>query len=148
MSMAIPNRTARPGTCFITSATHNRRRHFQVEANVQLFVETIDHYRESYLLHAYVVMPDHVHLLMTPTAVTLERAMQLIKGGYSHRLGSKIPVWQRGFTDHRIRDAEDFRVRLQYIHRNPVEARLCERAEAYGFSSANAKIRLDEYLSG
>ena len=74
--------------------------------------------------------------------------MQLIKGGYSHRIGSKMPVWQRGFTDHRIRDAEDFNVRLQYIHRNPVGARLCERAEMYGFSSANAKIRLDEYLSG
>ncbi|MBS1823652.1 MAG: transposase [Acidobacteria bacterium] len=146
--MAIPSRTARPGTYFITSATHNRRRHFQVEANAQLFVETLEHYRESYLLHAYVVMPDHIHLLMTLTTVALERAMQLIKGGYSHRIGSKMSVWQRGSTDHRIRDAEDFNVRLQYIHRNPVEARLCDKAEGYGFSSANAKVRLDEYLSG
>jgi len=146
--MAIPSRTAKAGTFFITTATHNRRRLFQVEANAQLLLETIEHYRANYLLHAYVVMPDHLHLLITPTVITLERSMQLIKGGFSHRLESKFPVWQRGFTDHRIRDAADFRTRLQYIHRNPVEARLCERAEAYGFFSANAKIRTDEYLRG
>ena len=146
--MAIPSRTAKAGTFFVTTATHNRRRLFQVEANAQLLLETIDISRANYLLHAYVVMPDHLHLLITPTVITLERSMQLIKGGFSHRLGSKFPVWQRGFTDHRIRDAADFRARLQYIHRNPVEARLCEQPEAYAFSSANARIRTDEYLSG
>jgi putative transposase len=146
--MAIPSRTAKPGTYFITTATHNRRRLFQVERNADLLLETIDHYRTGYLLHAYVVMPDHVHLLITPTDITLERTMQLIKGGFSHRLASKLPVWQRGFTDHRIRDDADYNVRLNYLHRNPVEARLCESAESYRFSSANPKLRLDEYLSG
>jgi hypothetical protein len=52
--MAIPSRTARPGTYFITTATHDRRRLFQVERNAALLLETIDHYRASYLLHAYV----------------------------------------------------------------------------------------------
>jgi len=146
--MAIPSRTAKSGTYFITTATHNRRRLFQVERNAELLLETIDHYRDSYLLHAYVVMPDHVHLLITPIEITLERAMQLIKGGFSHRLSSKLPVWQRGFTDHRIRDAADYSVRLNYIHRNPVEARLSETPEAYPYSSANLRIKLDEYLSG
>ena len=146
--MAIPIRTARPGTYFITTATHNRRRLFQVERNAALLLETIDHYRTSYLLHAYVVMPDHLHLLITPTDITLERTMQLIKGGYSHRLASKLPVWQRGFTDHRIRDDADYNVRRNYLHQNPVTARLCESTESYPFSSANPKLRLDEYLSG
>ena len=146
--MAIPSHTARPGTYFITTATHNRRRLFQVERNAALLLETIDHYRASYLLHAYVVMPDHLHLIVTPTDITLERTMQLIKGGFSHRLASKLPVWQRGFTDHRIRDAADYNVRCNYLHRNPVEARLCESAEGYPFSSANPRLRLDEYLSG
>src|SRR5271154_4516619 len=118
--MAIPSRTAKRGTYFITTATHNRRRLFQVERNAALLLETIDHYRASYLLHAYVVMPDHLHLLITPTDITIERAMQLVKGGFSHRLASKLPVWQRGFTDHRIRDAEDFTTRQTYIHQNPV----------------------------
>jgi putative transposase len=146
--MAIPSRTAKPGTYFITSATHNRRRLFQVACNGELLLETIDYYRASYLLHAYVVMPDHLHLLITPTNITLERTMQLIKGGFSHRLASRLPVWQRGFTDHRIRDAADYNVRLNYLHRNPVEARLCDRPESYPFSSANPTLRLDEYLSG
>jgi putative transposase len=146
--MAIPSRTARPGTYFITTATHNRRRLFQVERNAALLLETIDHYRASYLLHAYVVMPDHLHLIVTPTDITLERTMQLIKGGFSHRLASKLPVWQRGFTDHRVRDDADYNIRRNYLHQNPVAARLCESPEGYPFSSANPKLRLDEYLSG
>ncbi|QNI37806.1 REP-associated tyrosine transposase [Edaphobacter albus] len=146
--MAIPSRTAKPGTYFITTATHNRRRLFQVESNAELLLETIDHYRASYLLHAYVVMPDHVHLLITPTDITIERTMQLIKGGFSHGMSSKLPVWQRGFTDHRIRDVDDYVIRLNYLHQNPVEARLSDTPETYPFSSANPKLRLDEYLSG
>jgi len=145
--MAIPTRASRPGTFFITSGTYNRRRLFQVERNAELLIETLQHYRAAghYKLHAFVVMPDHIHLLLTPHE-TLERAIGLIKGGFSHRLASKLPVWQRGFTDHRIRDIDDFRIRRSYIHQNPVTARLSETAEAYPYSSANQK--LDEYLSG
>jgi putative transposase len=148
--MAIPTRASRPGTFFITTATYNRRRLFQVPTNAELFVATLQHYRAEghYELHAFVVMPDHIHLLLTPQAIALERAVGLIKGGFSHRFASKLPVWQRGFTDHRIRDAEDYNVRLNYLHRNPVEARLCDKPESYPFSSANPKLRLDEYLSG
>jgi putative transposase len=102
--MAIPTRTAIPGTYFVTAATHQRRRLFQVTANAELFIATLHHYREHFTLHAYVVMPDHIHLLITPQGITLERAVQYIKGGFSHRLASKSPVWQRGFTDHRIRN--------------------------------------------
>ncbi|WP_348266990.1 transposase [Edaphobacter paludis] len=144
--MAIPSRASRPGTFFVTSGTYNRRRLFQVERNAELLVETLQHYRAEghYKLHAFVVMPDHLHLLLTPQE-TLERAVGLIKGGFSHRLASKLPVWQRGFTDHRIRDAEDYSIRHRYIHQNPVTARLCEQPEAYRFSSAHSALRLDAY---
>jgi putative transposase len=144
--MAIPSRTAKPGTYFITTSTHNRRRIFQIKRNAELLLETINHYRGGYLLHAYVVMPDHIHLLITPTDITLERSMQLIKGGFSHRLASKFPVWQRGFTDHRIRDDADYATRLLYLHHNPVKSRLSDTPETYPFSSANPKLHLDEYL--
>lgn len=147
--MAIPARTSRPGTFFVTSGTYNRRRVFQVERNAELLIETLQHYRAEghYKLHAFVVMPDHIHLLLTPQE-TLERAVGLIKGGFSHRLASKLPVWQRGFTDHRIRDTADYSIRHQYIHRNPVAARLCERPEAYRFSSAHPAAQLDAYSAG
>jgi putative transposase len=144
--MAIPSRASRPGTFFVTSGTYNRRRLFQVERNAELLIETLQHYRAEghYKLHAFVVMPDHIHLLLTPQE-TLERVIGLIKGGFSHRLSSKLPVWQRGFTDHRIRDAPDYNIRHRYIHQNPVTARLCDTPEAYRFSSAHPALQIDMY---
>jgi putative transposase len=74
---------------------------------------------KKFHLHAFVLMPDHVHLLLTPAEdVTLERSVQLIKGGYSHAFGVEFgkhkEVWQRGFTDHRIRDDGDLEKHRQY----------------------------------
>jgi putative transposase len=139
--MAIPIRSSRPGTYFVTSATYNRRRLFQSPQNATLFLETLQHYRREghYKLFAFVVMPDHVHLILTPQQTALERIMQLIKGGFSHEIASKLPVWQRGFTDHRIRNREEFQTRLVYLHDNPVRARLAQRPEDYEFSSAYRK---------
>jgi putative transposase len=136
--MSIPSRSDRTGTFFVTSATFQRRRLFQVTAKAELFLETLQQYRREghYKLHAFVVMPDHIHLLLTPQAITIERAMGLIKGGFSHRLASKFPVWQRGFTDHRVRDAEEFQIRRDYIHLNPVRAGIVERCDSYPYSSA------------
>ena len=81
-------------------------------------------------------MPDHIHLLLTPQDITIERVMMLIKGGYSHRLHATHPIWQRGFTDHRIRDRMDYLHHRNYIHQNPVRARLCQQPEDYLYSSA------------
>ena len=146
--MAIPSRASRPGTFFVTSATYNRRRLFQVPANAELFLETLQHYRRAghYKLHAFVVMPDHIHLILTPQGITLERAIGLIKGGFSHRLASKFPVWQRSFTDHRIRDEDDLEICRTYLHNNPVRAGLALAAELYPYSSAYAPPKPD--LSG
>jgi putative transposase len=96
-------------------------------------------------------MPEHVHLLLTPTAdVTLELAMQFIKGGYSRAFGvefGKKEIWQRGFTDHRIRDDEDFEQHREYIHQNPVKRGLVESAEEYRLCSAYPGFKLDERTS-
>ncbi len=137
--MAIPTRATSHGTFFISTQTYNRRRLFQTPATAELLIDTLQHYRRegNYKLHAFVVMPDHFHLLLTPKDdITLERTIMLIKGGFSHRLASKLPVWQRGFTDHRIRDREDFLTHLNYIHHNPVRARLSQLPEDYPYSSA------------
>jgi len=135
--MAIPSRAPRLGTFFITTATSNRRCLFQVPESAEMFLE-LQHYRREgcYKLHAFVVMPDHIHLIVTPQGITIERAMGFIKGGFSHRLASKFPVWQRGFTDHRIRDAEDMETRRKYLHMNPVRAGLVAEADEYLYSSA------------
>jgi putative transposase len=113
-----------------------------------LFMETLFHYRHisKYLLHEFVAMPDHVHLILTPQD-SLEKAIQFIKGGYSFRvkkeLNNRFEVWQPGFTDHRIRDHSDY-VRLKaYVHLNPVRARLCEQSQEYHYSSASSQFALD-----
>jgi putative transposase len=148
--MSIRSRSADAGTYFVTSGTFNRRRLFQVATNAALFLETLQHYRRAgnYKLHAFVVIPDHIHLLLSPTGIALERVMGLIKGVFSHRLGSKLPVWQRGFTDHRVRDSNEFEMRRRYIHDNPVRAKLVELPGLYPYSSAYRSEESKAYLSG
>ena len=67
-------------------------------------------------------MPDHIHLLLTPAEnVSLEKAVQYVKGGFSFRLKSKLSVWQPSFSLRRIEDGRDFEApNLNYIHQNPV----------------------------
>jgi len=141
-----------PGTYFVTFTTWQRQRLFVVESYARLFLKTLYGYKrqERFQLHAFVVMPEHVHLMLTPAVdVTLERAMQLVKGGYSHavgvELGRKGEVWQRGFTDHRIRDAEDYEEHRNYIHENPVKRKLVESASQYRYSSAFPGFKLDAW---
>jgi putative transposase len=69
--------------------TANRRRLFQVETAAQLMLDVLHGYRiqHRFELHAFVIMPDHVHLLLTPAPdVSLEKALQYVKGGFSFRL--------------------------------------------------------------
>jgi len=120
-----------------------------VESYARLFLKTLYGYRrgQRFLLHAFVLMPDHVHLLLTPAPdLALERALQLIKGGYSHEVGKQIShreIWQKGFTDHRIRDLQDFAGHRLYIHQNPVMGKLVASPADYRYSSAFPGFRLD-----
>ncbi len=117
----------------------------------RLFLQTLYSYRRQgkFELHAFVLMPEHFHLLLTPSEITLERAIQFIKGGYSHavkeHLGNPIEIWERGFTDHRIRDAEDFVHHRMYIHCNPVERKLVAEPSAFRYCSAFPGFKLDPW---
>ena len=115
-----------------------------------LLIDTLAHYRDAgrYLLHEFVVMPDHLHALLTPAnEISLERAMQFIKGGFSFRLKCG-PIWQGSFTNHRVRDFEDYESHREYVRMNPVRARLAERAEEYPYSSAAGGLRMDAVPRG
>jgi hypothetical protein len=82
----------------------------------------------------------------------LEKAVQFIKDGFSYRvkkeLGSNLEIWQKGFSDHRIRDAADYWGHVEYIRQNPVKKGLAARPEEYEFSSAHAGFDLDEIPQG
>ncbi len=139
-------------THMITSSTWGRRALFSKERWANLMIDTLYHYRGSaYLLHEFVVMPDHIHVLLT-AKTSLEKATHFIKGGFSYRakkeLGSSMEIWQKGFSDHRIRDAEDYRRHLAYIRQNPVRKHLCERADEFPYSSAHLGFEVDEVPQG
>jgi putative transposase len=126
---------------------------FVVEPYVRLFLKTLYTYQRqgAFQLHAFVVMPEHIHLLITPAPdKTLERVVQLIKGGtheFGMHFGLSTEVWQRGFTDHRIRDAQDFEQHRGYIHQNPVKRGLVENPAEYRYCSAFPGFRLDRWPS-
>ena len=91
-------------------------------------------------------MSDHSHLLITPTQ-SLERALQLIKGGFSFRakkeLGYAGEIWEKSFYDRRVRDWEEYCAFRRYIHQNPVKKRLAAVAEQYTYGSARPGLMLD-----
>ena len=138
-----------PGaTYFVTSQTWQRRTLFRNPQWAELFLNTLHSYRgRAYLLHEYVLMPEHFHVLITPS-VALERAVQFIKGGFSFQakkqLGSSMEVWQVGFSDHRIRDAADYSNHVGYVYRNPVGRKLVEHATEYPYCSAFADAIKDD----
>ena len=127
-------------TYFVTAVTANRRRLFQVEANADLLLKTLADYRDQgrYQLHAFVIMPDHLHAILTPAPeVSLEKAMQYIKGGFSFRLKSKLDVWTKSFNDSQILTLEKFQACKNYIEQNPIRAGLVISAPTYACSSAH-----------
>ena len=150
--MAVPRRRNHDaGTYFVTSRTWQGRRLFIGPDLCEMFVESLLGYREQgqYALHAFVLMPEHFHVLITPAeGVTLERAAQFIKGGSAHRMREErklaFPVWQRGFTDHRIRDSDDYQIHVRYIEENPVKRGIAGSAREFAWSSARAGVALDD----
>jgi putative transposase len=123
---------------FVSTQTQGRKPFFRHDRWAQLMFSTLNHYDGTgYRLHAYVVMPDHLHLLITPIE-TVEKSVQLVKGGFSFRAKRELEwsgeIWQTGFNDHRIRDEEDWKRHLDYIRKNPVEAKLVTDAVLYEFS--------------
>ena len=96
---------------------------------------------ERYRLTAWVVMPNHAHMLMTPCANhELSAILQSLKS-YTANEANKLAghtgrFWQPESFDRRIRDANHFAKVIAYIENNPVKAHLCEKPEDWPFSSA------------
>jgi putative transposase len=137
-------RSAAPSTSqrrvfFVTIATHERRPIFQISRVAELFIDTLRHYRTRgyFKLHAFLVMPDHVHLLITPETDPLNQTIALIQNGFAHRLASKYTLWETGFTAHPIRNLRDLETIRTYLHQTPVRAKLTTTPELYPYSSAH-----------
>ena len=149
---------------FVTFCCYHRHRLFTADASCRIFESALERVRRSYRLYVYgyVVMPDHVHLLLSepqhwrrsPTQAktglewatpscsanreqdTLADALKSLKEGVSRRLiGDAEHFWQKRYYDFNIRNYPQFVEKLRYIHRNPVKQGLCERPEDWRWSS-------------
>jgi putative transposase len=117
--------------------------HLRRPAIADMIVEAI-HYNanilDHYVLHAFVVMPNHVHLLATP-AVALPKLMRSLKGITAKRANAMLestggPFWQEESYDHLVRHERKFENIRRYIERNPLRAGLVREAGEYRWSSA------------
>jgi len=151
--MARPKHRTQPGaTYFVTTDAWQRRALFQNPEMASIVEEAIFRYRDqgNYRVHRHVVMPDHMHVMLTPgSSTTLEKSMQLIKGGSSHAIGKafglSFPVWHAGFTEHQIRDQRDFDSHANYIDENPVKAKLASTPNTYAHGSAAGRYSLNSW---
>jgi putative transposase len=145
--MAKPARNARPDsilssarTFFATTKTSQGCHLLQSERNATLMIDVLRSYVAAgkFRLDDFVVMPDHLHLLVTVGGgMTIEKAMQFIKGGFSYRLKKECgylgEVWQSGFSEVRVDDRQSFVQHREYIAANPVKAGLADSPDTYPY---------------
>ena len=109
---------------------------------------------KRYFVHAWVIMPNHIHVLLTPTQGV--KLGDIIRGWKSFSsckanqiLGRKGAFWQVDYFDRFIRNADHFEYAKYYIENNPVKARLCSDITDWKFSSASSereRSRSQEYI--
>jgi putative DNA methylase len=95
---------------------------------------------KKYKLIAYVLMPNHIHILIKPLKNhSLASIMHSIKSYTSHEankiLGRKGKFWSKEYFDRFMRNYEHFTKTVDYIHNNPVKAGLCKKYDEWCFSS-------------
>ena len=141
---------------YITIVTHQRNP-ILIE-NIELLRESFKYAKSkfSFRIQAIVVMPDHLHMIievMNPT--DYPKIISCMKRYFSKNCNPKfyedifqshhrekmgyLPVWQKRFYEHTIRDEKDYNTKLQYIHNNPVKHGLVENIHDWKYGSLNFK---------
>lgn len=152
---------------FITCSCYHRQPILHTPERRDLFIRTLEEARQKYrfVVHGYVVMPEHFHLLITePEVADPSVVMKVLKERFTKKLRSKSksnstgktagapliapyamsgsPVWQKRFYDFNVRTDQKRIEKLRYIHRNPVKRGLVDQPEHWQWSSFRS------YLSG
>ena len=137
---------------FVTFSCYHRQPDFATPELFVLFVQCLENTRRQFALcgYGYVVMPEHVHLLLSePPEAKLADAIHNLKLSFSKRaknltvpqvrarfLGANLgPFWQARYYDRNVRDYEEFKVKLRYLHRNPVKRGLVAKPDDWKWSS-------------
>ena len=131
-------RFSEPGRAYLlTAVVHNRSPIFTDWMIGRLLVAELRSAEEDGLAQsqALVVMPDHLHWLVTLQTGTISRLMQRIKGrsaiSINRVLGKQGRLWQKGFHDHAIREEEDLQTIARYVVANPLRAGLVDKIGDY-----------------
>ena len=111
---------------FIANVTYDRQPFLVQDAG--LLLDSIESVRakQSFDLHAWVILPDHFHFVIDPVDWDISKAMQSIKMSFGARYRKQLGVdagrmWQNRFWDHIIRDQDDYNRHVDYVHYNPVK---------------------------
>ena len=119
---------------------HDRQPHLKNALLADAFLDSLEQVRRRYCMRVfgYVIMPEHVHRLVSePENGLLSRAIQALKISMNRKMQSRgpSPLWQKRYYDHNVRSYESFVVKLKYIHRNPVKRGLCANPMEWPWSS-------------
>ena len=123
---------------YLTLSCQSRKPNFSAPRIYDLFLNRLEETRLRFdmRIYAYVVMPEHVHLLLSePDKETLAHAMHFLKLSFTKTLGYKGSFWEKRYYDRNIRDADEFDEKLGYIHRNPVKRGLVKELAEWKWSS-------------
>ncbi len=125
---------------FITFSCYRRKQKLRSPAARAVFERALEMARRRYkfCVFGYVVMPEHVHLLVSePERGLLSQALQAIKQSVARRLAlnGREPFWQERYYDFNVWSDEKRIEKLKYMHRNPVKRGLCAEPEDWESSS-------------
>ncbi len=122
---------------FLTFSCYHRLPYLASAKARALFESALERIRRRFRLAiaGYVVMPEHVHLLVSePREGELSSAVRSLKLSVSLRSAER-PFWQARYYDFNVRSGDKFTEKLRYIHRNPVARGLVSRPEEWPWSS-------------
>ena len=129
---------------FVTFSCYQRQPYFDTVEVFDLFVHCLENMRRRFgvCIYGYVVMPEHVHLLLSePPRAKLAEAIHYLKLSFAKRLRSRRSpaksgtFWQKRYYDRNVRDYDEFMIKLRYLHRNPVNRGLVSKPEEWTSSS-------------
>ncbi|MEW6214247.1 MAG: transposase [Nitrospirota bacterium] len=132
-----------------TSVTVNREPIFEYSKALDIQLEAILFGRRQqwYYLLAFVIMPEHLHLIIIPKDKNISECMKSIKGFPARRInevfGRKGSIWQSGFYDYILDSEEKVLSRIKYIEENPVRKGMVMQPEDYKYSSIRYRDETD-----
>jgi putative transposase len=126
---------------FLTFSCYRRLPYLNDDHSRIAFLTTLERLRQrhQFQLFAYVLMPEHVHLLLSePKLHPLATTISVLKGETSKLLkATRTQFWQTRYYDFNVFTHPKFVEKLRYIHRNPVARGLVDRPEDWPWSSFN-----------